>query len=418
MGITNVHFDSREIKANGLFVPLASESGDGHKFIVNAINNGAVATLWKSTIDIPEELKDKITFFEVTDTLVAFQELAATYIEKVNPIVIGVTGSNGKTTTKEFLFSVLSEKYKCHKNVGNFNNHIGVPMTALNMPIDTEVCILEMGMNHASEIELLSNLSKPDYAIITNIGESHIGHFKSREGIAEAKKEILSGLKDKTNILYDGDESLLENLEGEGIFDDNFRSINTNSQGITFGYNGVTFKINTLGEHNVKNAAYAIKLAQKLSLTNSQIQTGLFKFKNAPMRLEPRKVNDIDFLIDCYNASLTSVTSAIKTFKSIDTDKEKLIILGDVLELGGESRNIHREIGKAIKNANLPCWFVGEEMEEAYKIAKEDKIRYFEDTNEVIANLALLPEKGYVLLKGSRGMKLERIYNSLESKNT
>lgn len=417
MGVTNSHFNSKLIKENGLFVPLRGENSDGHDFIEDAVKNGAIATLWNESKDIPKGLSNKIAFFKVADTLEAFQKLASAYRNMIDPIVIGVTGSNGKTTTKEFLYATLNAKYICHTNTGNFNNHIGVPMTIMNMPGKTEVLIVEMGMNHKGEIELLSKLSKPDYAVITNIGESHIGHFNSREGIAEAKKEIIVGLSDKSKLVYDGDEPLLISLEGESLANEDLKIVTRTSEGISFEYLDAHFNINSLGDHNVKNAAYAIKIAQILGLTNEEIQKGLRTFKNAPMRLELRKTKHTDFLMDCYNSSLTSLASAIKTFEYIETEKDKLMIIGDILELGNESLAIHQKIGEIAKKSNISCWFVGEEMENAYLIAG-DTHQHFNNTTDALNHIDISTlDNKCVLLKGSRGMKLERIYEHIISLN-
>src|SRR5699024_11182503 len=227
MEIRQVMTDSRQFSANSLFIPIVGERFDGHQFLAQAIENGAVAVLWDEKHKIPEAYLEKVSFFIVEDTLKAMKHLAQAYRQLVSPIVIGITGSNGKTTTKDLVYATLHQAYRSHKTEGNFNNEIGLPLTILSMPRDTEVLILEMGMNHFHEIERLSKLSQPDYAIITNIGESHIEYLGSREGIAKAKLEIKTGLKESGNLLIDGDESLLqkekneENTVGIGFLDDN-----------------------------------------------------------------------------------------------------------------------------------------------------------------------------------------------------
>lgn len=189
--ITGVCFDTRQIKSGDLFVPFVGNVRDGHEFVSQAREMGAVATFWQK--DVPNPPKD-FPVILVEDTLLALQELAAKYIQQVKPKVIAITGSNGKTTTKDIMAAIVETTYKVHYTGGNFNNHIGLPYTILTMPEDTEVAVLEMGMNHRHEIEVLSKIAKPDIAIITNIGEAHIEYLGSREEIAKAKLEITAGL--------------------------------------------------------------------------------------------------------------------------------------------------------------------------------------------------------------------------------
>lgn len=415
LGVTNTHFNSREIRENGLFIPLTSENNDGHKFIENAISNGAIATLWNKNIDIPFNLEDKISFFLVDDTLEAFQDLAAEYRNIVNPTVIAITGSNGKTTTKELLYSVLSTNFKVHKNQGNFNNHLGVPLTLLQMPLDTDICILEMGMNHIGEISVLSNLAAPDIAFITNIGESHIGLLGSRKNIAKAKQEILEGLKNKKSVYYDGDEQLLEHLDGIRINKREIKDFIQHKQAITFAFDNRNFKIPTYGFHNAKNALFAIKLARNLGLSDSKINIGLQQFNNQSMRLEYVEHSSLSFLIDCYNSSLSSIISGLETFLSINIDKNKIAVLGDIFELGEESTSTHREIGNLISSyPQLQFYLVGKEMRQAFENTLSKDTLYFESVEKLSWYLVEnIEPNSFLYLKASRGMKLERLYNGL-----
>lgn len=420
--VSNVHFNSRSIKPNGLFIPIKGENSDGHSYLQDAINNGAIATLWNKNIRVPKEFQNQVKFILVDDTLKSFQELALYHRESVNPIVIGVTGSNGKTTTKEFLDVVLKQKYKVHKNSGNFNNHLGVPLTLLEMPNDTEVCIVEMGMNHLGEISILSNMAKPDYALITNIGESHIGLLGSRENIAKAKMEICDGLKNKRNIIFDGDEPLLQHLDGYAILNSNFNQIVQNGSNLSFEYNNSKFIIPTFGIHNVKNSSFAIKLAEILKIDIVSIQEGLKQFKNQPMRLEYIEVDDNAFLLDCYNASLSSIKSALDTLDTITTNKKKIAVLGDVFELGSENDWTHKEIGNySSKYKDITFWFVGNSMRIAFNefTKTNENAAYFPSKNQLYEYSTENKSKlnnHYFLLKASRGMKLEDIFNHFQSR--
>ena len=203
--ISSVEFDTRKVRENSLFVPLKG-ARDGHDFIPQAIDNGASLVLSE------KELSEDIAYIKVEDTLIALQKLSRFYLEKSAPKVIGITGSNGKTTTKDMTAAVLSQAFKTYKTQGNYNNHIGLPYTILSMPEDTEMLVLEMGMDHKGEIEVLSNLATPDIAAITLIGESHIEYLGSRAGIAEAKMEITSGLKKEGILIIPNDEPLLKRL--------------------------------------------------------------------------------------------------------------------------------------------------------------------------------------------------------------
>lgn len=205
--IEGVTTDSRNVRKGNLFVPIIGEKFNGHDFVEKAFENGAHASLWSRSVPNPPQDKPLII---VDDTLAALQQIASHYLLEVNPKVVGITGSNGKTTTKDMIASVVGTRYRVHKTKGNFNNHIGLPLTILDMPEDTEVAVLEMGMNAKGEIELLSSIARPDIAVITNIGDAHLQDLGSREGIAEAKLEIIKGLKENGTLIYHGDEPLLK----------------------------------------------------------------------------------------------------------------------------------------------------------------------------------------------------------------
>src|SRR5690625_1426720 len=262
--------DSREQKENALFIPIIGETFNGHDFIDQAIDNGAVCAIWDRTVEIPRHTPASFVFFMVKDTTEALQQLAKSYRKQVNPIVIGITGSNGKTTTKDLVNAVLQQKRKTHATKGNYNNHIGLPLTILQMDPDTEIAVLEMGMNDFGEIDLLTNIALPNYAIITNIGESHIEYLGSREGIAKAKLEIQNGLQRDGKLLLDGDEILLQSLVDEkNIVTCGFSKENTVSitdvqlkrQETVFKIDEKQYTVPLLGRHHAKNASFAVAIA-------------------------------------------------------------------------------------------------------------------------------------------------------------
>ena len=204
--INGVTTDSRLVEVGNLFFPLVGDTFNGHEFVDKAIELGAAAVIWKEKEPNPPQ---QVPVIFVKDTLVALQDLAEAYLKQLNPKVVGITGSNGKTTTKDMVAAVLETTYKVHKTKGNFNNHIGLPLTILSMEENTEIAVLEMGMSGKGEIELLSKIAKPDVAVITNIGEAHLMDLGSREEIASAKLEIVKGLKENGRLIYHGDEPLL-----------------------------------------------------------------------------------------------------------------------------------------------------------------------------------------------------------------
>src|SRR5699024_4815645 len=262
--------DSRKFAANSLFIPIVGERFDSHQFLAQAIENGAVATLWDESQTIPEAFAEEISFFLVDDTIIAMQQLAKAYRKLIDPLVVGITGSNGKTTTKDLVSATLRQAFRAHATKGNFNNDIGLPLTILSMPRKTEVLILEMGMNHFHEIERLTYIAEPNYAIITNIGESHIEFLGSREGIAKAKLEIKEGLQQDGALIIDGDEALLDHIKQEkyvvscGYSNNNdivLSNIKLENQRTYFTYQQDTYHVPLLGKHHAKNACFAIWIA-------------------------------------------------------------------------------------------------------------------------------------------------------------
>ncbi|MGB8001898.1 MAG: UDP-N-acetylmuramoyl-tripeptide--D-alanyl-D-alanine ligase, partial [Anaerobacillus sp.] len=257
--------DTRKDCTNKLFIPIVGEVFDGHRFIDRAIANGATGTLWEKNKPFPKDLQDKVKVYFVDDTTIGLQELAKQVLRQHKPYVIGVTGSNGKTTVKDMLEAVLSPKYQTYKTQGNLNNHWGLPMTVLAMPEETDVLILEMGMSGMGEISLLTKIATPDVAVITNIGESHLLQLGSRENIAKAKMEIAEGLKTDGLLVIDGDEPLLERTHENSIAcgyqstnDLQIDEVEKRQNGYAFTLKNETepFEIHLLGKHNIKNALY------------------------------------------------------------------------------------------------------------------------------------------------------------------
>lgn len=418
--------DSRKLEPSNLFIPFKGEHVDGHRFVEQSLSNGAGASFWQK--DVPNPPEGPLIF--VDDTLQALQNLAKAYLKYVNPKVVAITGSNGKTTTKDMVECVLRESFKVKKTQGNYNNEIGCPLTILDLDEDTEVSILEMGMSGFGEIRELTELAEPDVAIITNIGESHMQDLGSREGIAEAKFEITEGLQDDGLLIYDGDEPLLKPLVATlrnrslsiGTQTENDVLIHTNqtsSTGINFQLNKeqIVYHLNILGEHNVKNATYAIQVAKQFGVMDDDIQNALHDLLITDMRMQQISTNLHGlFINDAYNASPTSMKAAIDTLDKLQKP-QKIIVLADVLELGDISKDMHEQVGYYLKDKDIQTLITfGEEAKHISKIADQfiEETLHFDSKNEIVEFLKLnLDSDSVTLFKGSRGMSLETIIEDL-----
>lgn len=426
--IYGVTTDSRAVIKGNLFFPLVGEKFNGHEFVSSALENGASAIVWQESEANPP--KDVPVIF-VKDTLRALQLLAEAYLNEVKPKVVGITGSNGKTTTKDMVTAVLETTYKVHKTKGNFNNHIGLPLTVLNMEETTEIAILEMGMSGKGEIELLSKIAKPDVAIITNIGEAHLMDLGSREGIADAKLEIVKGLKEDGVLIYHGDEPLLEERVhalpirtitfGERSQND-FVATNMKQaiNGTSFQVNNVEYTIPVLGKHNVQNALAAYAVAKHFKVQEDAMIQGFSQLKVTGMRLELIETEQgVSVINDAYNASPSSMRAAINLLVDLDGFNQKIVVLGDMLELGEAEKEYHYQIGASIDSAKIDHVFTyGSLGKEIARGAEEkfspDVIHHFDDKNALIKQLkSYLQPKDIVLIKASRGMRLEEVVNAI-----
>lgn len=430
--INGVCIDTRKLKKGNLFIPFKGQNVDGHKYVEDAIKNGASGALWQRDVPNPPT---QLPILIVEDTEKALQDLARCYRSELQIKIVGVTGSNGKTTTKDIVTSVLSEKYKVQKTEGNFNNHLGLPITILSLNEETEVAVLEMGMSARGEIEFLTKLAKPDIAIITNIGEAHLQDLGSREGIAEAKLEITKGLSEDGLFIYIGDEPLLK--EKESLYKDfrvqTFGKQNSNDiypNSIVKKSNGSLFTINiapetdlflpVLGDYNVLNSLAAIVAALDLGLSIKEIKAGLESLKLSAMRMELHSgIKGTKIINDAYNASPTSMKAAIEMLENIEEAETRMVVLGDMLELGENEVSFHHEVGRLLNPEKIQYVFTYGEL--ATRIAESAKERFpnnrvftFSDKQELIHSLkAKILGKEWILVKGSRGMKLEDIVKDL-----
>ena len=424
--ISSVEFDSRLIKADGLFVPLAGER-DGHTFADKALENGAVASFWSRPL---EEAPTGMLLLPVADVTHAFQQLAVYYQAKVAPKVIGITGSNGKTTTKDMTESVLAQQFKTYKTQGNYNNDLGMPYTILHMPADTQMLILEMGMDHKDEIAFLSQLAKPDAAAITLVGEAHLENLGSRQGIAAAKMEIVTGLKAEGLLLIPANEPLLEPLVAPlsqtvqtfGIQRGDLSAtiLTESKEQTTFEVAGTVYEIPVLGSYNVTNALIAYGFGQYFGLTNEQIARGLAQFQLTKNRTQWLKAaNGADILSDVYNANPTAMGLVLDSFGQLEIAGQRFVVLADMLELGPDATAMHVSMKEHLSDRFDEVFLYGSEMKALAKAlqGRPFKVYHFEKTEKaaLIAQLKQqLKATDTLLLKGSNGMGLAEVIAHLQ----
>jgi UDP-N-acetylmuramoyl-tripeptide--D-alanyl-D-alanine ligase len=435
--VNGVSTDSRVELNSKLFIPIIGEKFNAHQFLPQAIENGASAVLCSRKFS---NVPTNTSVILVDDTLEALQKLAKSYLKEWNGKIVGITGSNGKTSTKDILTSILSAKYKVHKTQGNFNNHIGLPLTVLSMSEDTEVAVLEMGMSNFGEIEFLSKLAEPDAAIITNIGESHMQELGSRAGIAKAKLEIATGLSKNGLLVINGDEPLLidstkdtESVYSIETFGFNEKNdfyptlIEMNESGSEFELNkakDVRFKLGVLGKHNISNTLAAIAVARKFSLTWDEINSGMQHLEMTKMRMELVKNNDgLTIINDAYNASVTSMKAALLFASELTGYKRKFVVFGDMLELGDQEIAFHEEIGEEVVKLHFDYLYTYGPLSKfaatsAFEQMSPSNVKSYDDKNELIKDLKQqVKPNDLVLVKASRGMKLEEVVNALLETN-
>lgn len=424
--INSVCIDSRKVTKDCLFVPIKGGKVDGHDFIKDAFEFGAGACLIEKGYNLNSEIKG--TLIEVTSTLPALQDLATYYRSKFSIPVIGVTGSVGKTTTKEMISAALGETLKVLKTQGNYNGQIGLPLTIFNLDNTHQVAVLEMGISQMGEMDKLRKIADPDIGVITNIGLSHIENFKSIENTCNEKLKIVDGKNKKLYVNFDS--PVLSKIENEtaatiipfginGIYPYKCEEIYSNKYETNFVLSTKESRENImipcLGMHNVYNALAAIAVAKDMGIHLEDIKNGLLKFKNADMRQQISKVKNIILIDDSYNASPDSVKSSISILKSIDSPGKNIVVIADMLELGERSPQVHFETGMYIAMEKIDFLItIGQNSKHLSDGAKsinqnitaihcESNSKAFEKIKE-IAN-----DEDKILIKGSRGMHTDEI---------
>ena len=407
--IKNVVMDSRKVIEGSLFFAI----NNGNSYVKDVLDKGASLVIADNT-----DIKDK-RVIKVTDTIATMQDLATKYRNKLDIQVVGITGSNGKTTTKDIVYSLLSVKAKTLKTEGNYNNHIGLPYTLLNVTDEEKFVVLEMGMSSLGEIRRLGEISSPNYAIITNIGDSHIEFLKTRDNVFKAKTELLEFV-DKENTFVCGDDEYLGKLDVNKVgFNGNnthkIESYDFSNKGSKFILDGKEYEMSLLGKHNISNTAIAIELAKKIGLTDEEIQKGLKEIKISNMRFQEIKIGNDIYINDAYNASPMSMKAAIDTLNEIYNDKYKIAILGDMLELGENEVDYHMDVLNYLLDKKIKLIYLyGERMKKAYDIfmknkSEEYRFWYYPTKEGIVESLKNIKMDKVILLKASRGIKLEEI---------
>ena len=433
VALRNAEFDSRLIESGDLFVPLKG-ARDGHDFIATAFAQGAAATLSERPVA-------EGAYILVDDVLTAFQRLAQYYLEKMQVDVLAVTGSNGKTTTKDMLAQLLATTYKTYKTQGNYNNEIGLPYTVLHMPEDTEKLVLEMGQDHLGDIHLLSNLAKPKTGIVTLVGEAHLEFFGSRAEIAQGKMQIADGLRKDGLLIVPADKIVNEFLPADcklvrfGPDADIFLTrLEERKDSLSFECNFLEQRIDlpVTGKYNATNAMIAAYAALQEGVSEVAIAQAFSELELTRNRTEWKKAgNGADILSDVYNANPTAMRLILETFSTIPANPggRKLAVLADMKELGADAKSMH---GSMITSLNpeivTDLFLYGQDMEALYDYAKEiyppGKVQYFikNDEKDQFEQLKQavrekLTPADQILLKGSNSMNLAKLVEDLGDGN-
>ena len=432
--ITHFSIDSRDIKKNTLFIAIKGERLDGHNFIDQAVNNGASALI----IDKKylNRIKDyDITVITVQDTTKALGKIAKVWRRKLKEKIIGITGSNGKTTTKEIVSTLLAEKFKVNKTFANNNNHIGVPLTILSTNEKHNVLVAELGTNHFGEIPYTAPIAFPDYAVITNIGDSHLEFLKNRKGVLKEKSALfIETIKNKGKIFINNDDPLLKeygkknkNKITYGIFNkadfqckilsyDNYARPK-----IEIKFKKQSFKINLpiSGEKNVSNFLAAFSIATELGIGKDKIHKATKKLRSFDKRLEIKNFKKFTLINDTYNANPDSMRSSLNILSKTGSKKRKIAILGDMFELGEESITKHKELAKVTSNLMIDeVYSIGSKMKYFDK-SLNNRIEnhfHFDDRKELRKHLEKMDlSNSVILVKGSRGMKMEEFVSVIQA---
>lgn len=414
---TSVATDTRKIEEDTLFIALKGDNFDANTFAAEALLKGAKYAV----IDNPQYKTDERLLL-VEDSLKALQQLAAYHRKTLSLPIIALTGSNGKTTTKELISKVLSEQYAIKATVGNLNNHIGVPLTLLTFTEETEIGIVEMGANHQKEIEMLCNIATPNFGYITNFGKAHLEGFGGVEGVIKGKSELYTHLKEHTKTAIVNLDDPIQQEKTRDIAKFTFAIDDYNcdvriekadaSPMVVVSFNGTDIKTNLIGSYNISNVCAAVAIGSFFKVGVTKIKKALEAYSSNNNRSQLIEKDSNIILLDAYNANPSSMAAALHSFKTFDAEN-KIAILGDMFELGIDRKEEHIKIVKLCKaNYKVHTYFVGELF---YAVKENIKncnfFKSYNDLNEYISKQK--PQNTALLIKGSRGMALERLMTIL-----
>lgn len=418
--------DTRKIEKNNVFLALKGEVFNGNEYVNAALEKGASIAIVDEVLFDEKEVRGNV--IKVENTYDALLKLAKYYREKLKVKVVGITGSTGKTSTKDLVAAFLSGKYKVFKTKGNFNNHIGLPLMILSLDSSIEVAVLELGMSNLGEIHTLADCARPDIALITNIGLSHIENLKTRENILKAKLEITDFFKKDNTLVVNSEDDYLKNLKEEDfkIIKTGYNELsNYKAKNVSLTESTTSFEIEDenktykfvlpmVGAHNVLNALLGIVASKILGVSYEEMLRGLDNIEATSMRLEFIKTNDYTIINDCYNASPDSMKAALDVLKN-HSGARKIAILGTMRELGDESKRAHKEVAEYAKDKADILVSTGEYVED-YKLGfSEDNIMIYETKEELIRAMKnFIKPNDVILVKASRGAKFEEIVEGLQ----
>ena len=451
INIKRIIMNSKEVEKDDLFVAIRG----GNKFAGEALEKGAYVVYDDKELQIEEKFKEKA--FYVNDSVEFLQEFAEKWRKNLNLKVIGITGSNGKTTVKDMIYHLLSVKYKGKKTEGNYNNHIGLPFTLLRAEKGDDFIILEMGMSGFGEIDLLGKISSPDISVITNIGESHLEFLKTKKNVFKAKTELIPHTRE--TLVINGDDEYLKDINENCLKEKGIKTVKILNMGNNknhvenieksvesnndFYYGNIDFNevetkftleyfdenckkwthkfynTNVLGEHNILNLTIAVSVAKEMALGDEEIEKAVKDIVLTNMRFQIITKGKTTYINDAYNASPMSMKKSLETFSKIYNDREKIAVIGDMLELGEEEAELHASIFDVIVNTNLnKLYLYGPRMRFLYDRIRENsnsenikkiETEYFESKEQIKEKLEGIKEEKIVLIKASRGMKLEEV---------
>ena len=433
--INKVSTDSRTIKPGELFVALRGENFEGHNFVEAAAKAGATSAL--VDLNWAGNVPNNFALVRAADTLRAYQALAGNYRRSLALKVLAITGSNGKTSTKDFAASVLARKFQVTKTEGNFNNHVGLPRTILEATSEDEVAVWELGMNHPGEIAALSKIAAPDAAIITNIGVAHIEFMGSREAIAMEKGALAEAIEPQGTVILNADDSFSEGIAARtrakvilaGTTDGAVRAIEIRQSAdgseftIVEGAHRCRAQLPVAGLHMVQNALLAVAAGRALGLSIEECAAGLAAAPLTKARLQIKQIGGVQFLDDSYNANPDSMKAALRTLVELDTDGKRIAVLGEMRELGGESERGHREVGETAAtlgvNQLITIGEVAELIAEGARAAGLHQVSSAPSTAEAAKLLGEIAEPGdLVLIKGSRAARTEEVIEKFGNQNS